>query len=351
MRWYVSEGEHVVADQPIVAVETDKAVVEIPAPAAGRVVRILAAAGEVVPIGEPLVEFDDEGRADQGTVVGTLAGDVESAATVRRPRPGRTSAAPPAARAMPAARALASRLRVDLSTLEGTGRDGTITRADVERAAAEAGVGALEPLRGVRRAMARNMSRAGAEVVLATVTDEADVDGWPPNTEPTVRLIEAVAGACATEPALNAWYVGASQSRRLHDKVDVGIAVDTDDGLFVPVLRDAGSRDAVWLAAEVTRLAAAVADRTITPEEMRDPTITLSNFGMIGGRHAALVVVPPQVAIVGAGSIAERVVARDGHPSVRRIVPLSISFDHRAVTGGEAARFLAAIVSHLEAGE
>jgi pyruvate dehydrogenase E2 component (dihydrolipoamide acetyltransferase) len=219
----------------------------------------------------------------------------------------------------------------------------------VERAAkvlAEAGP--LEPMRGVRRAMARHMAQAHAEVVPATVVDDADVDDWRAGEDVTVRLIQAIVAGCRAAPSLNAWYDSRAEGRRLHKKIDLGTAVDTPDGLFVPVMRDVGNRDAADLRRGLDHMKADILARSVPPEELRGATISLSNFGMLAGRYAAPVVVPPQVAILSAGCIAPRVVAHHGQPAVRRILPLSLTFDHRAVTGGEAARFLAAVIADLE---
>jgi pyruvate dehydrogenase E2 component (dihydrolipoamide acetyltransferase) len=206
----------------------------------------------------------------------------------------------------------------------------------------------VEPLRGVRRAMALNMERAHAEVVPATVTEEADIHDWPAASDVTLRLVRAIVAACRAEPALNAWYLGRDKGRRLHEKVDLGIAMDTEEGLFVPVLRDVGARDTADLRGGLERMKADVRARSVPAEELRGQTFTLSNFGMFGGRHAALVVLPPQVAILGAGRIAERAVAHDGQVTARRVLPLSLTFDHRAATGGEAARFLRALIDDLQ---
>ena len=252
-------------------------------------------------------------------------------------------------KAAPAVRALAQRLGVDLSFVAASGPDGAVMAADVERAAAALSeAGPLEPLRGVRRAMALHMEKAHAVVVPATVTEEADTHSWPPGSDVTLRLVRAVVVGCRTEPALNAWFLGRDQGRRLHSKIDLGIAMDTEDGLFVPVLRDVGSRDAKDLRQGLEQMKADVTARSVPPAELRGQTITLSNFGMFGGRHAALVVLPPQVAILGAGRIAERAVAHEGQLAVRRILPLSLTFDHRVVMGGEASRFLTAVVTDLE---
>lgn len=340
--WLVAAGDHVVADQPLVSVETDKAVVEIPAPHAGRIARLLAEAGQRLAVGTPLIEFEDAPHADAGAVVGEIP-------PVATPPAKAAAPAVAAVKAIPAVRALAHRLGVDLASVTATGPQGQITQADVERTAEAAPAReGWEPLRGVRRAMAANMTRSGAEIVPATVTDSADIEDWPAGSDPTARLARAIAAACTASPALNAWYDGVRQTRRLHGTVDLGLAIDTEDGLFVPVVRDAGARTATELRAEVERLKSQVRARTVTLEALRGPTITLSNFGSIGGRYAALAIVPPQVAIVGAGKIGPQVVARDGRPAVRNMLPVSLTFDHRAVVGGEAARFLVALITDLE---
>jgi 2-oxoisovalerate dehydrogenase E2 component (dihydrolipoyl transacylase) len=149
-------------------------------------------------------------------------------------------------------------------------------------------------------------------------------------------------------PALNAWYDGENQSRRLMARVDVGMAVDTADGLLVPVVRDVGKRSASEVRADVDRLKRGSRDRTVAPEDLRDFTFMLSNFGMIAGRYATPVVVPPAVAILGAGKLSHDVVAVMGGIEAHLRMPLSLTFDHRCVTGGEAARFLAALIKDLE---
>jgi pyruvate dehydrogenase E2 component (dihydrolipoamide acetyltransferase) len=163
-----------------------------------------------------------------------------------------------------------------------------------------------------------------------------------------IRIGKAMAAACKVEPVLNSWFDGKSLSIKHHDSLDLGIAVDTPDGLFVPVLRDVGNREAADLKEGMNRLRADVKARSIPPREMMGATITLSNFGTLFGRYANPVVVPPQVAIIGAGGIREEPVAVDGQVVVHPILPLSLTFDHRAVTGGEAARFFRALVEELE---
>ena len=343
--WHVGVGDHVVADQPLVSVETEKAVVEIPSPQAGRIAKLHNAVGDIVPIGGALVDFGEAPAAEAGTVVGRIP----EAPPAAKAEP---IGAPEGIKAAPAVRALARRLGVDLATVVPSGGRGSITVADVERTAAETeGAAPLEPLRGVRRAMARNMERSHAEVVPATVTEEADIGDWAPGTDVTMRLVRAIAAGCRAEPSLNAWYLGLDQGRRLHTKINLGVAMDTPDGLFVPVLRDIAGRDAADLRQGLEAMKRDVAARSVPLEELRGQTITLSNFGMFGGRHAALVILPPQVAILGAGQIRDAVVPRDGAPAVRRALPLSLTFDHRAVMGGEAARFLASVKADLQRGD
>ncbi len=342
--WHVGVGDHVVTDQPLVSVETDKAVVEIPSPQSGRIAQLFAAVGDILPIGAPLVAFEEVAGIDSGTVVGEIPAE-ESAPTSEQ---GAVVPAPEGVKAAPAVRELAKRLGVDLAGVTPSGPGGTLSRSDVERAAGGQGeLGSLEPLRGVRRAMAQNMARSHAEVVPATVTEEADLGAWAPGSDVTLRLIRALVAGCRAEPALNAWYLGLDRGRKLHSQVDLGIAMDTEDGLFVPVLRNVGARDAAGIRRGLEEMKRDVRNRSVPLEELRGQTITLSNFGMFGGRHAALVLLPPQVAIVGAGQIRDRVVVDVGQPAVHPVLPLSLTFDHRAVMGGEAARFLAALVADL----
>jgi 2-oxoisovalerate dehydrogenase E2 component (dihydrolipoyl transacylase) len=344
--WHVNEGDHVVVDQPLVSVETDKAVVEVPSPWSGRIARLFGGKGDLVKVGAPLVEFAEGAQGDTGTVVGELSqgekAPLQADAPIQ-PTQARTL------QVLPAVRALARKLDVDLNLVQATGPSGTITRADVERAAKSvAEAGPAEPLRGMRRAMAQRMAAAHAEVARTTVTDEADIDDWRKGEDVTIRLVRAIAAACAAEPSLNAWYNADAGERRVIKRIDLGIAVDTEGGLIVPVLRNVGERDARDLRAGLDRMRTDAVARSIPPEELRGATITLSNFGMIGGRFANLIIVPPQVAIVGAGRIDQRVMVHNGQPTARRVLPLSLTSDHRVVTGGEAARFLVALKSDLE---
>ena len=340
--WLVNEGDHVVANQPLVSVETDKAVVEIPSPWSGTIARRFGAKGDLVKVGAALVEFSEGAEVDTGTIVGEVQRSEPAPRELEAPAPVRGF------QVLPAIRALARKLDVDLNLVQGSGPSGMITRADVERAARSlTEAGPAEPLKGMRRAMAQRMAVAHAQVVPTTVTDEVNIDAWSKGADLTIRLVQAIAAACKAEPSLNAWYNSEAGERRLLSRVDVGIAVDLEGGLIVPVLRNVGERGSADLRAGLDRMRADAAARSIPPEELRGATITLSNFGMISGRFASLVVVPPQVAIIGAGRAEQRVVVDQDHQVIRRMLPLSLTFDHRVVTGGEAARFLAALKSTL----
>jgi pyruvate dehydrogenase E2 component (dihydrolipoamide acetyltransferase) len=210
------------------------------------------------------------------------------------------------------------------------------------------------PQKGMRSAMARNMAAAHEEVAAVTVMDDADVQQWCDEEGRArqlllPRLVRAIVAACRAEPGLNAWYDAKADARTLRDEVDLGIAVDLPDGLLVPVLRNAHKIGADELASQLDELVRKARERTLSPETLRGATITLSNFGAIGGRYASPLVVPPQVAIVGAGRLRrEPVVTADGAIAAHRVLPLSLTFDHRAATGGEAARFLNALKADLQ---
>jgi len=347
--WHVRENDEVAVDQPLLSVETEKALVEIPSPRAGKIKRLLAKTGDLLPVGGALVEFADgtDERPEAGTVVGRLD---SNAVAVRETGSAGDAAAPSRARAAPAVRAMAQRLNVDLAIVTPTGPNDTITAKDIERVSRILKeVGPLEMLRGVRRAMARSMSQAHAEVAPVTVNDDADLHAWWGGDQLLMlRLIRAIAAGCKVEPALNAWYDGKAVGRRVLESIHLGVAVDTPDGLFVPVLRDIGRRTPEDLRSGLERLRRDVLARTIPPEELRGYTFILSNFGTFGGRYANPIVQPPTVAILGAGRVRDEVVAIDGKPAVHPILPLSLTIDHRAVTGGEATRFLSAVIADLQ---
>lgn len=378
--WLVAEGDMVKVDQPMLSVETAKAVVEVPAPYTGRIAKIHAPDGTILPTHAPLVDIDTASdaaaapappppapaasaaaREDSGTVVGKMMSsdevleDADIAGRGRRKSAERVKAAP-------AVRALARELGVDLEACRPTGRHGRLVADDVRAAAAgskPAGTarqapkiklppGKPEQLRGPRRAMAQSMSAARDLVSQCTIFDDADIHGWAHGQDITARLLRAIAAGCRAEPALNGFYDGDGMSRQLESRVDIAIAVDTPDGLIVPVVRDVGQKSAQELRADLNAIKKATRERSVKPEDMRDFTFTLSNFGMMAGRYATPVVVPPTIAILGAGGLRYDVVPVMGGIETHRRIPLSLTFDHRCATGGEACRFLAAVIEDLQ---
>lgn len=326
VEWHVQAGDTVTAGQLLVSVETAKAVVDIPSPRDGRIMALLAPAGSTVPTHAPLVEFADSpapagtapARVDAGSVVGELA----QATALRQET------------------FLIGRHRHTEATLQ--------QRRDAPGSAPGASPSFTggEPLDPTRKSMAEAMARAQREVVLVTLTDEVEIVFADRRTL-TARLVRALVAAARAEPALNAWYDGTRQQRLLHAAVHVGIAVDTPQGLLVPVLHDAQDLGMGEIGRRVATLKQKAVAHRLRPAQLAGATLTLSNFGALAGRHATPLVTPPQVAILGAGHAFDGVRVREGILSPARLLPLSLSFDHRAVTGGEAARFLAAVAQDL----
>ena len=457
VEWHVKVGEVVKLDEPLVSMETAKAVVDVPSPFSGTVTRLAGKAGDVITTGAWLAEVEldpklpqradaqdtghshghgggahkgagepvpdeptrddggattvhasDEGgelKADQGAApaqdggdAGTVVGAMQSSNAVRT----ESAVAIGGVKAMPAVRALAKKMKVDLARVRATGPDGTVTMADVKQAAASgsAALGAApapapagradaaspaasagetaamraaaspapaapkaaaparadaavamdvdDPVRGVRRNMIRSMSAAHAEVVPTTLMDDADLHAWAPGEDIMVRLIRGLAVAATQVPAMNSWFNGKEGTLRRHTRVDVGIAIDAADGLFVGNLRGAERLYPQQVRSELNRIRDGVKARSLPPEDLRDYTIMLSNFGVFAGKYATPVVVPPCVAIIGAGRLHHAVVPVLGGMEAHRIMPLSLTFDHRAATGGEAARFLRALIDDLQ---
>jgi pyruvate dehydrogenase E2 component (dihydrolipoamide acetyltransferase) len=359
VEWHAKEGDPIKQGDPLVSVETDKAVVEVPSPHNGRLVKSYGRAGDILEVGTPLAEFDTEraaaesgvvsGSEDNGEDAGTVVGRVETNSTMVREPPGAVSRDASEARATPAVRALAKRMNVDLSVIKPSGPGGVVTADDVKRVATVlADLGPIEPLRGTRRTMARLMALAHEQVVPVSIHDDADIDHWSGDDDISLRLIRAIVAGNHAQPGLNAWYDNQAVGRRVLDNIDLGIAVDTGDGLFVPVLKNVGAYTVDDLRRELESLKIAVKSRTIAPQAMRGATFTLTNFGALAGKYATPIVVPPAVAILGSGSTREAVVPCKGQPVVHRIIPLSLTFDHRCITGGEAARFLQAVIGDLQ---
>ena len=328
-RWLVTEGQEIGEDDPLVEVQTDKTTVEIPSPAAGRVARILVGEGEVVPVGTVLV------------VIGDGAAPAPAPAQVERP-----------VRATPLVRRIAQELGVDLETVAATGPGGRITEDDVRRAARPSAPsapseGRREPLRGVRRLIVEHMTRAHREVPAVTWVEECDFSAVDlRRLVPTV--LKAAAAALQEFPELNARLDGGEIVYL--DRYDIGVAVQTEQGLVVPVVRDCDSRSVDELAAEVERLAEAARAGALAPEELRGSTFTVTSAGKLAGLFQTPLVNHPEVAILSIGRVAERPVVRDGEVVVRPLGYVSVTFDHRVVDGARAAAFGLSVIEKLERG-
>jgi 2-oxoisovalerate dehydrogenase E2 component (dihydrolipoyl transacylase) len=406
VEWKVAEGETVTLNQPLVDVNTAKALVEIPSPWAGKVVKLHGADGEVVKVGEPLITVDVEGAessAGTPTVERKAAGaeapkreavlvgyGVNPEETTRRSRPrlrppgerkapaaaagtapstGRVAAAPPVRR-------LAKEMGVDLTVVEGTGPSGRVTREDVikaagtERPAAAGAETSVEvprfegpeqriPVRGVRRMIAQKMSRSWAEIPHVTtfhLVDATHIEAL--RRELTAQsdvkvtalsvLVRALAEVCQEHPKLNSSYDTEAGELVLKKACHVGIATDTDQGLVVPVVRDAGTKGIGSLAREIAELVAASRERRATPENLTGGTITVTNVGTFGSEFGTPIINFPEVAILAIGTIKPRALVVDGDVQVRPAVTLSLSFDHRVIDGAEADRAMTTLRGLLE---
>ncbi len=350
LEWHVKEGDHVDEDQLLVSVETAKAVIDVPSPQTGIIAHLFGAEGDTVHTGEPLVEFVTDEEEDSGTVVGSLSkADTTSQEDDFMIGASPSSLAHRQQRTSSAGRALANRLDIDLDTIKGTGQQGSVSVSDIEQAARyNRQFGAPERLKGVRKHMAINMSQAHAQIVPVSLFEDVNISHWPPKTDITMRLIQAITAACQSVPIINSWFDGQQLTLRPHKHIDLGVAVDTEKGLFVPVLRNIAARSDAELREGLNQLRSDVAARTIPAAELKGATITLSNFGTMAGRYATPVVVPPQVAIIGAGVIREAALVEKGKIVIGKVLPISLTFDHRVATGGEAARFLQIFISSLE---
>jgi pyruvate dehydrogenase E2 component (dihydrolipoamide acetyltransferase) len=343
-KWHVKVGDTIKVDDPLVSIETAKAVVEVPSPFSGKVAKLYGQEGDIIPTGEPLVDVEGDEKKDSGTVAGEIKVGNEVIAEKAMNIGNRATGI----KVLPAVRALAKKLNVDLNMVTPSGGDGTITADDVKKASEHLqAAGPIEPLKGVRRAMAMAMSQSHAEVVAVTIHDDVDITHWVKEKDFTVRIIQAMVKACQKEPALNAWYDGQAMGRRLLSQVNIGLAMDSHDGLFVPVLKDAQEKNSQQLRSEIESFKQQVNSRTIAPKDLQSASIVLSNYGKFAGRYANPIIVVPTVAILGVGALREQVLPINGKPEVRSVLPLSLSFDHRAVTGGEATRFLAALMEAL----
>jgi pyruvate dehydrogenase E2 component (dihydrolipoyllysine-residue acetyltransferase) len=343
-RWLVSEGQEIAEDDPLVEIQTDKTTVEIPSPAAGKVAHILVAEGDVVAVGTVLVVIGD-GDGIEPSPPGTRGqtrGHTQGQAQGQAPavETGRV-------RATPLVRRMADELGVDLASVEATGPQGRVTEEDVRRAAsgAEPEEGRREPLRGVRRLVAEHMARAHREVPPVTWVEECDF-GAVELKRLVPATLKAVAESLREFPELNARLEG--DAIVYLDRYDLGIAVQTDQGLVVPVVRGCDEKSLDELEAEVTRLADVARAGKLKPEELRGSTFTVTSAGKLGGLLTTPIVNHPEVAILSIGRIAERPVVRDGEIKARPVGTIAVTFDHRVIDGARAAEFGLAVIDRLQ---
>jgi 2-oxoisovalerate dehydrogenase E2 component (dihydrolipoyl transacylase) len=289
-------------------------------------------------------------------------GDVLAAARSQMGAPGAFGASK-GVKAAPKVRALARERGIDLSAIQPGGPHGNVTMKDLAGDARPAPVappgpyqrparpvavsGKPEKVVGPRRVMAQAMAKANVEACQTSLFDQVSIARWGEGTDITVRLMRSVIAAAFAEPSLNAWFDGEKMEKTLHPHVNLGVAVDSPKGLFVPVVKGAEAMDGRSLRGELNRLRKVIEAGTIKAGEMSGGTITLSNFGMIAGRYATPIVLPPEVAIVGIGGLFQQLVMTEKGIENQRFMPVSLTFDHRACTGGEAARFLRAVLNDL----
>ncbi len=350
-RWLVAEGQEIAEDDPLVEIQTDKATVEIPSPYAGTVLRILVAEGEIAPVGTQLVVIGEPGEEPSNNLLqaSVAPSSAENEASDKVLQGSSRGAASGRTQATPVVRRIAQELGVDLESVAGSGPGGRITEDDVRAAASGAAAeGRREPLRGVRRVIAEHMARAHREVPPVTWVEECDFEGVPLD-----RLLATVVKACADSlaefPELNARLDG--DAIVFLDRYDVGVAVQTDDGLVVPVVRAANEKSVDELVSEIAGLAEGARAGSLAAEDLRGSTFTVSSAGKLAGLFQTPIVNHPEVAILSIGRVAPRAVVRDGEVVVRSTGTLAITFDHRVVDGARAAALGLAVIARVQSGE
>lgn len=389
VKWHVAPGDRVERDQVIVEVQTDKSIVELPAPADGVVDRLGGDAGDVLAVGAIVAVFRLDGPTPARPSEDTAPAEPAQGAAAEPASSATGNGAPGGRRplAAPATRKLAVELGVDLAAVEGSGPGGRITKDDVRQAAdavtagpvaaaaqsaepreaatpaaapAQRGEDEVVPLRGLRRRIAQTMTEAWERVPHITDMREIDATGLVSararlrgHLRPDVRLtylpllVKAVVVALRRYRKFNASLDWDAQTVTYHAACNIGIATATDEGLIVPVVHDADRLGLVALARETERLAEAARTRRIAVEDTSGGTCTITNTGTYGGWLGTPIIRPPEAAIVGVGRIADTVVAQDGQPVVRPTLPLSVAADHRLIDGHELGAFVATLEAVL----
>ena len=370
VRWLVAVGERVKAHQPIIEMETDKAVVELPSPVTGVIRELRGAVGDTIAVGTVLAVIEDtevtaavEKKEPARPAATGVVGELEEAPD-SQPAAEFVAAAPTA---LPRDRKLAAELGVDLAAVLGSGPGGRVTEDDIRAAARPpAEEAALPderiPLKGVRKAMAKAMTVSAGSTVTVTIMERADALALREIRQRERTLIEskgirltylpfvvkALTLVLERFPLLNSSFDEENEEIVLHRGQHIGFAVDTPEGLLAPVVRDARRKSILELAAALQDLSERARQRKITPAELKGGTFTVTNYGAIGGLWGTPVINPPQSAILGIGRIEEAAVVRQGAVVARPVVPLSLSYDHRIIDGATAQRFFNALIEHIE---
>ncbi len=401
IEWLIKEGDSVNEDQLVLLVETAKAVVEIPAPTKCEIVHLCAKTGETIKVGQALFDYsqDSDHSSDSPTkresvsVVGELnhssnpdANLYESAFYQQADEPSlatpKSSIQKPASdpvclqtfkktktpkkiaktetSATPTVRAFAKKLGLEallnqqpdlqlhelLSVYLAQEKQAQFEHSRADQLQDNASLNAFT-LKGSRKVMAQVMSEAHHHIPAATLFEDVDVSHWDSKQDITLRLLKAITYACQCVPLLNAWYDSERMSMQVHKSVHIGLAVNAESGLYVPVLRDAQAKSDKQLRDNINYFRQQIKDQRIAVKDMQGATISLSNFGALTGRYATPIVVPPQVAIIGSGKIRKEALVKNDLIVIGQVLPLSLSFDHRGVTGGEAAEFLFHMITSL----
>jgi pyruvate dehydrogenase E2 component (dihydrolipoamide acetyltransferase) len=384
VEWKIKAGDKVKTDQLILVVETAKAIVEIPSPVEAHIEKINFVAGDSVDVGAALMEYQEAGASEEGlaeegaSVTGegvsvtaepksvSVVGRLETASADERVDSGdeilvdeaeeslvSSSREVSSFNAPPSVKLFAGKLGIsDVLSEENYGEVGeaSLLATYNEKKSSSRNQqqnDSVMRLKGARKVMAQTMSRSHEQIPSVTLFDDANISAWAESEDITLRCIDAIVRACHVEPILNAWFDEESMSIQLFQDINLGVAVNSDEGLFVPVIRKAQTLTSSRIRDILTKQIGAIKDRSIKPQKLLGATISLSNFGSLSGRYATPIIVPPQVAIVGIGKIREEPVVSEGKIGVGKVLPISLSFDHRAASGAEAARFMQAIIDSL----
>ena len=382
IEWKVVEGQCVEVDELLVVVETAKAVVELPSPIQGKVTKLCAKPGDTVHVGETLVEYEGEG-SQSVSVVGELKTSHQSAAdavveetfkigstlasksalvpqksSINSSSNSAKFVAPPEVVAFAKQLGLEAELtgqnygRITKSVLaqiyEAQQEDLSGTNENTSDSKREPATNRMLKLNAAKKVMAQAMIKSHQQIPAVTLFDDALIDEWSVKEDITMRLIQALIEACSEVPLLNAWFDDADLSIQIFKDINIGVAVNTKDGLFVPVIQQAQTLAPAIMRELLDEMIEEVSRRTIKQQKLTGATISLSNFGTLSGRYATPIIVPPQVAILGAGKVRQQAIVKNNELAIGRVLPLSLSFDHRAATGGDASAFLSTVISHLQ---